>query len=89
MRLKVPDSPLKQRPENLLLYLLQEGVKKRRQASKVARVIRATLIHPSVASASTVHAREAREVRQPEVGKSHSDTAHYRGVSMYSSVRIG
>jgi hypothetical protein len=56
MRLKVPDSPLKQRPENPLLYLYQEGEKKRGQASKVVRAIRATLIHPSDTSARR-HAR--------------------------------
>jgi hypothetical protein len=41
----------KQRSGNPLLYLYQEGEKKRGQASKVARAVRATIIHPSNASA--------------------------------------
>ena len=49
----IRDGFVKQRPENPLLYLYQEGEKKRGQASKVARAIRATIIHPSDASAST------------------------------------
>jgi hypothetical protein len=58
---KAHDRPVNQRPENLLLYLNKEGEKKRGQASKVARAIRATLIHPSDASASTVLAGEVRK----------------------------
>ena len=64
MCLKVPDSPLEQRPENLLLYLYQEGEKKRGQASKVARAVRATFIHPSDASARTVLAGEVKKAWQ-------------------------
>jgi len=45
------DRSVKQRPENLLLYLYQEGEKKRGQAKGFARAIRATIIHPSDASA--------------------------------------
>jgi hypothetical protein len=58
----VRDGFVKQRPENPLLYLYQEGEKKRGQASKVARAVRVTLIRPSDASASTVLAGVVRKV---------------------------
>jgi hypothetical protein len=44
--------------------LYQEGEKKRGQASKVARAIRATIIHPADASASTAFAGEVEKARQ-------------------------
>ena len=81
--LKDPAWFLKQRPENLLLYLKQEGEKKRGQAGKVARAIRATIFTPRTP-------RQGDTRHGSKVGQSHRrDTAHYRGVSMCSFVRIG
>jgi hypothetical protein len=57
----VRDGFVKQRPENPLLYLYQEGEKERVQARRLARTVRVTLIHPSDALASTVLAGVVRK----------------------------
>jgi len=69
--------PVKQRPENLLLYLQQEGEKKRGQATEVYQSHKGNGLSPPDASASTVFAKAVRWCTTGE-------TAHYRGGSIYT-----
>ena len=78
LSMKDPAGFVKQRPENPLLYLYQEGEKKRGQASKVARAVRATIFTPRTPRQGGT--RESSRVAQHH----RRDTAHYRGVSMCS-----
>jgi len=85
--LESDDGVVRQRHGNLLLYLCQEGEKKRGQATEVCQSHKGNDLHPSRRLGKHGTCRKSQDgLIILKVGRATSMAAHYRGVSITENI---